>query len=100
MKRHIFVGMDDAAMARRSLLFTLIAGVFLICTLAGASFLAGYEARGWADSQERKAKAALGNPKRAEPATYTPLLSCSKHDLIEYARTCRARDRMSKVGAP
>lgn len=99
-RKHIFVGMDDASRARRCLVFTILVGLFLIVTLAASSFFAGYEARGWADSQARKAKAELGNPKRAEPATYTPLLSCTKDGLQEWHRTCRARERLTKVGAP
>lgn len=76
-----------------TVLLLVAAGLVLV---AVGSFVCGME---WSDLRHREAaRIEAAKPKRAQPATFAPLLKCDKHDLIEYARVCRARDRMTKVG--
>ena len=95
MKRHLFVGMNDEAVAKRSLIFSAIVVLFLLGVLVGSSFLAGYEYRSYLAVEERKAE--LMRPKKATPATFVPLLDCNARGYVEFRRTCGARARMAEV---
>lgn len=92
--RPIFLRRDESANA--AWLFLLVA--LGLCAIASGSFYLGMV---WKDAlYAEAARIEAQKPKRASPATFKPLLSCSKHDAIEYARICRARERMTAVGAP
>lgn len=71
-----------------------------VVVLAISHLLAAYLG-GWYVMDEAKAAAAKivrETPRRANPATYIPLLDCTSRDYLEYRRVCRARARSAEVG--
>lgn len=96
INRHLFVGFDEEAQAKRSFIFLVILVGFLLCCLVVTSFMAGYEWRNYLANEEKRAQEL--KPKRAQPATYAPFIGCDKPAVDEVSRICRARSRMTKVG--
>ena len=86
---------EDFESAKRSFAFTFLVVAFLTCVLAGTSFLAGYETRGYVEHERRAAEAR--QPKKASPAAYVPLLDCNARGYVEFRRTCGARARTTQV---
>lgn len=95
--RLIFTGNDaELVRARHNFAFFFLLCALGLCAVAACSFVAGME---WANALHKEAaRVEAQKPKRAQPATFTPLLGCKTNDLIEYQRICAARRRMSAVG--
>lgn len=87
---------EDFKDARRNLAWTFLAIAALSCALAGSSFYVGYETRGHVEHEKRAAEAR--QPKKAQPATYVPLLDCNARGYVEFRRTCGARARTVEAG--
>ncbi len=85
----------DFEEAKLNTAFLILIVVFIgLCALV-TSFVAGMEFQ--AHLYKEALRMESQKPKRAQPATFRPNIFC---DRTEYARICRARERMTLVGAP
>ena len=50
------------------------------------------------DKARMAAAEILTAPRRAQPATYVPLLDCTSRSYLEYRRTCNGRVRAGRIG--
>ena len=94
--RNTYYADDFESVSRRQLAFWIVCAIVILAS----SHLAAFYGGGWWVIQEARAEAAkIVTARRVVPLVNPPaqLLGCSRHDLIEYARTCRARARNGAI---